>query len=41
MKATAKILFSTLIVTWFLFFTSAYISMKLGAMPWPTILPRD
>jgi uncharacterized oligopeptide transporter (OPT) family protein len=37
MKVTAKILFSTLIVTWFLFFTSAYISMKLGAMPWPIV----
>ena len=37
MKTTVRILFATLIVTWFLFFTSAYISMKLGAMPWPIV----
>ena len=28
-----KIFITTLVVTLFLFFTSAYISMKLGAMP--------
>jgi len=32
-----KIFITTLVVTLFLFFTSAYISMKLGAMPWPIV----
>lgn len=32
-----KIFAATVVVTLFLFFTSAYISMKLGAMPWPIV----
>ncbi|MEE9162197.1 MAG: OPT/YSL family transporter [Candidatus Neomarinimicrobiota bacterium] len=32
-----KILGVSVIVTLFLFFTSAYISLKLGAMPWPIV----
>ncbi|MFB0515455.1 MAG: OPT/YSL family transporter, partial [Candidatus Neomarinimicrobiota bacterium] len=32
-----KIFATTLVVTLFLFFTSAYISLKLGAMPWPIV----
>lgn len=32
-----KIFTTTLVVTLFLFFTSVYISMKLGAMPWPIV----
>ncbi len=35
--STLKILFVTLLVTLFLFFTSAFISLKLGAMPWPIV----
>ncbi len=32
-----KIFITTFVVTLFLFFTCAYISMKLGAMPWPIV----
>lgn len=32
-----RILMVTILVTWFLFFTSAYISLRLGALPWPII----
>ncbi len=32
-----KIFIPTLVVTLFFFFTSAYISTKLGAMPWPIV----
>ena len=32
-----KVLGTTLVVTLFLFFTSAYISLRLGAMPWPIV----
>ncbi|GAG35783.1 unnamed protein product [marine sediment metagenome] len=32
-----KISITTLVVTLFLFFLSAYISMRLGAIPWPIV----
>ncbi|UCD37985.1 MAG: OPT/YSL family transporter [Fidelibacterota bacterium] len=37
LKYYIRIFAATLVVTLFLFFTSAYISMKLGAMPWPIV----